>query len=153
MPTTNTSNEPTGRDRVAIGFDPGRDKCGIARVVLTGSPIATRVAEMAVVESAIAIERVVQQCQRFEVSVLAIGDGTSSKQWRQRLETVLPASVSLAIVNEHNSTQEARDRYWELYPPRRLQRLVPAKLRAIPRPIDDIVAVILVERWAAEFCP
>jgi hypothetical protein len=30
-----------------------------------------------------------------------------------------------------------------------LSRLLPPKLRSIPGPIDDIVAVILVERWIA----
>ena len=104
---------------------------------------------MAVVESARAIEWAIAQCRQYGVSVLAIGDGTSSKQWQTRLAAALPESVALVRVDEYNSTQEARDRYWELYPPRGLTRLVPAKLRSIPRPIDDIVATILVERWAA----
>lgn len=143
-----------------MGFDPGRDKCGIARVqwpcrsprVEAAGPVFRpdiTIDQMGVVESASAIAAVVAQCQTFAITTIVIGDGTSSKQWRQQLEAVLPATVTLVAVNEYNSTQEARDRYWRLHPPRGLSRIIPPKLRSIPGPIDDIVAVILVERWLA----
>lgn len=152
---------------LAIGFDPGRDKCGIARVKLPsrsrdqaqdrGQVLNTDKAfgagitidQMRVVESASAIADVVAQCQKFPIATIVMGDGTSSKYWRTQLEQALPDTVALVTVNEYNSTQEARDRYWILHPSRGLSRIIPAKLRSIPCPIDDIVAVILVERWLA----
>jgi RNase H-fold protein (predicted Holliday junction resolvase) len=160
---------------LAIGFDPGRDKCGIARVKLpsrspdqaqnqgqdrgqdrgqvlnTGEAFGSGITidQMRVVESASAIADVVAQCQEYPITTIVIGDGTSSKHWRKQLEQVLPDTVALVTVNEYNSTQEARDRYWILHPSRGLSRIIPAKLRSIPCPIDDIVAVILVERWLA----
>jgi RNase H-fold protein (predicted Holliday junction resolvase) len=145
--------------QLAIGFDPGRDKCGIARVLLacgapnqgdrTTSATEVMIDLMSVVDSSSAIAHVVQQCQEFPITTLVIGDGTSSKYWREQLAQVLPDTVTLVTVNEYNSTQEARDRYWVIHPPRGVSRIIPAKLRSIPRPIDDIVAVILVERWLA----
>ncbi|NJN61907.1 MAG: pre-16S rRNA-processing nuclease YqgF [Coleofasciculaceae cyanobacterium RL_1_1] len=142
-----------------IGFDPGRDKCGIARVkLLCRSPAhgaeqaftaSVLIDRMRVVESASAIADVVAQCQQFPITTVVMGDGTSSKHWRTQLEQILPATVTLVTVNEYNSTQEARDRYWTLHPSRGLSRIIPAKLRSIPCPIDDIVAVILIERWLA----
>lgn len=48
-----------------------------------------------------------------------------------------------------NSTLEARDRYWTMYPNRGLQRLIPLGLRVPPRPVDDIVAILLIERYFA----
>ncbi len=163
MHDSNDSKEP----QLAIGFDPGRDKCGIARVKLphrspdqaqdqgqaspTGETfgVGVTIDRMRVVESALAIADVVAQCQEFPIVTIVIGDGTSSKHWREQLEQVLPDTVTLVTVNEYNSTQEARDRYWTLHPSRGLSRIIPAKLRSIPCPIDDIVAVILVERWLA----
>jgi hypothetical protein len=55
--------------------------------------------------------------------------------------------VAVITVNETNSTLEARDRYWIMYPPQGLQRLIPQGLRIPPRPVDDIVAIILIERY------
>ena len=145
--------------QLAIGFDPGRDKCGIARVILPDganppqppkTPMTElRIDQMSVVESSAAIAHVLRQCQEFPITTVVIGDGTSSKYWRQQLQAGLPETVTLVTVDEYNSTQEARDRYWVLYPPRGIACLIPAKLRSIPHPIDDIVAVILVERWFA----
>ncbi|MEM9980093.1 MAG: resolvase, partial [Cyanobacteria bacterium P01_D01_bin.2] len=42
---------------------------------------------------------------------------------------------------------EARDRYWEMFPPKGLNRILPQSMRSIPRPIDDIVAILLIERY------
>jgi hypothetical protein len=54
-------------------------------------------------------------------------------------------------VDERSSSQQARQRYWDLYPARGCQRLVPRGMRTPPRPIDDIVALILLERYLAEY--
>jgi hypothetical protein len=37
-----------------------------------------------------------------------------------------------------------------MYPPRGLQRLIPQGLRIPARPIDDIVAILLIERYLAK---
>lgn len=62
-----------------------------------------------------------------------------------------PTSRGLAVeviaVDERNSTLEARDRYWQLFAPQGWQRLIPKGLRLPPRPIDDIVAIVLLERY------
>jgi RNase H-fold protein (predicted Holliday junction resolvase) len=51
------------------------------------------------------------------------------------------------LVDERYTSLEARDRYWEMYPPKGLMRLIPQPLRKISRPIDDIVAILLIERY------
>ncbi len=51
------------------------------------------------------------------------------------------------MVDERYSTLEARDRYWKMYPPKGLYHLIPQSLRPIPRPVDDIVAILLIERY------
>ena len=78
-----------------------------------------------------------------------MGNQTTAQQWYERLRQYLPAQIPLTFVNERNSTAEARERYWQLYPPQGLGRLVPLGLRTPPRPVDDIVAIVLIERhWA-----
>jgi hypothetical protein len=34
-----------------------------------------------------------------------------------------------------------------MYPPKGLTRLIPKSLRVPPRPVDDIVAILLIERY------
>ncbi|MEB3274840.1 MAG: pre-16S rRNA-processing nuclease YqgF [Prochlorothrix sp.] len=128
---------------VILGFDPGRDKCGLA--VWAGGRVLTH----AVVPAGETIATIAQWIQEFGVTQLVMGNQTTAKQWRSRLEQELVPCPPLALVDERNSTLEARDRYWQLYPPRGLTRLLPRGLRQPPRPIDDIVAILLIERYRA----
>ncbi|MBO9999189.1 MAG: Holliday junction resolvase RuvX [Cyanobacteria bacterium SID2] len=124
-----------------LGFDPGRDKCGVALV--RGSKTLL---ENTVVSSELAIETLRSICQRYPVTTLVIGDRTTSQHWQHQITAALP-HCSIVRVDEHNSTLEARDRYWTMYPPRGLSRIIPAGMRVPPRPIDDIVAILLIERY------
>lgn len=124
-----------------LGFDPGRDKCGLAVVQGVGN-----VLEAQVVASDRALDRLKTFCDRFGSTTLIIGDRTTSRQWQDRIAQQFP-DLRLVRVNEHNSTLAARDRYWLMYPPRGLGRLIPQGLRLPPRPIDDIVAILLIERY------
>jgi len=124
-----------------LGFDPGRDKCGLALVRGDRHPLRH---EVVPAEQAIAILQDWLQAETPEC--LVMGDGTTTKQWQTQLEQAF-STLAIALVDERNSTLEARDRYWQLYPPQGLQRLVPLGMRVPPRPVDDIVAILLVERY------
>ena len=67
----------------------------------------------------------------------------------KKLTQSLSTSIEIELVNEQNSTVEARSRYWQMYPPQglNLNRLLPIGLRTPPQPVDDIVAIILIERY------
>ena len=125
-----------------LGFDPGRDKCGVA-VMGEDSTIYYH----AVLLAEQVITTITGLCQKFGVDRLVIGDQTTSKLWREKLTEILPKSVAIVTVNERNSTLEARDRYWQMYPPRGIFKLIPLKMQVPPRPIDDIVAILLIERY------
>ncbi len=88
--------------------------------------------------------------QKFPISTLVVGDQTSAKDWKQRLSSGLPEPPRIILVNERYSTLEARDRYWQMYPPTGLSRLIPEGMRGLPRPIDDIVAILLIERYLGQ---
>ncbi len=126
-----------------FGFDPGKDKCGIAIVTLEGNSIRHEV-----IASDRAIAMLQSWMQTHEIQSLILGDQTGSKKWRSRIIEALP-NLQVITVDERFSSQQARDRYWNLYPAQGIQKLVPLGMRTPPRPIDDIVAIILVERYLA----
>ena len=125
-----------------LGFDPGKDKCGVAvmgrdknisyhQVVLSESTIST----------------IQSLCQQFPIELLVIGDQTTSKSWKQKLTQSLSPSINVVQVDERYSSLEARERYWQMYPATGLSRLIPQGMRTPPRPVDDIVAIVLIERY------
>jgi len=123
-----------------LGFDPGRDKCGLALVNETGT-----VMRQEVVRSDQALLTIEQWYAHDPIQKIVLGNQTTSKEWQATLQAKFPL-LPILRVDERNSTLEARDRYWKLYPPKGLMRLIPKGMRVPPGPIDDIVAIILVER-------
>jgi RNase H-fold protein (predicted Holliday junction resolvase) len=127
---------------VILGFDPGRDKCGLA---VMGKERQLLYHE--VVPSQDAIVTIQQLYQQFSIEMIVMGNQTTAKSWRQKLDRDLSPPMPIVMVDERYSTLEARDRYWQMYPPKGLQRLSPQGMREPPRPIDDIVAILLIERY------
>jgi RNase H-fold protein (predicted Holliday junction resolvase) len=131
------------KDRTILGFDPGKDKCGVAvmggdRALLYHQVLAT----------AQVIAQINNLCPQYNVARIVMGDQTTAKQWQQQLIAAFP-DLPISLVDERYSSLEARDRYWQMYPPNLLTKLIPQGMRQPPRPIDDIVAIILIERYLA----
>ena len=59
-----------------------------------------------------------------------------AKADQAKLQTAFP-DLSIVQVDERYSSLEARDRYWQMYPPQGLTRLIPQGMRQPPRPIDE----------------
>jgi RNase H-fold protein (predicted Holliday junction resolvase) len=127
-----------------LGFDPGRDKCGIA---VMGQD--QQIHYHQVVSADTALETIARLRQTYPISLLVIGDQTTTKQWQTRLNQALTPPLPITTVDERFSTLAARERYWQMYPPQGLQRFVPQGMREPPRPVDDIVAIVLLERYLA----
>ncbi|MBD2275664.1 pre-16S rRNA-processing nuclease YqgF [Nostoc sp. PCC 7120 = FACHB-418] len=127
---------------VILGFDPGKDKCGLAVMGLDRQLYYHQV-----VASADAIAIINTLRQQFPISMLVMGNQTTAKRWKQQLQQELAEALNIVLVDEHYSTLEARDRYWQMYPPKGLTKLLPHGMRQPPRPIDDIVAILLIERY------
>ncbi|MBD1920947.1 pre-16S rRNA-processing nuclease YqgF [Microcoleus sp. FACHB-831] len=125
-----------------LGFDPGRDKCGLA---VLGVDRQLHYHQVVPSEDAIATIESLQT--QFPIATLVMGDQTTSKKWKQKLSTSLSQEVKIVLVDERYSSLEARDRYWQMYPPKGLSSLIPQGLRQPPRPVDDIVAILLIERY------
>ena len=100
-----------------------------------------------VVPAAEAIATLNRLLHEYRVSILVMGDRTTAKDWHQQIDRCLTQPPPIVTVDEHYSTLEARDRYWQMYPAKGLTRLIPQGMRQPPRPVDDIVAIILIERY------
>ena len=137
-----TFSEFSPTQPVILGFDPGKDKCGLA---VMGLDRQLYYHQVVTAQKAIATIETLRQ--QFPVSLLVMGNQTTSKQWKQQLNQVLVEQLSIILVDERYSTLEARDRYWQMYPPKGLTKLLPQGMRQPPRPIDDIVALLLIERY------
>ncbi len=129
------------RQQTILGFDPGKDKCGIAVMASDRSVMY---------HQTIATDQIITQIEvldrQYSIDLIVMGDQTTAKQWRQKL-TAAFANLPIELVDERYSSLEARDRYWQMYPPSFLTSLIPQGLRQPPRSIDDLVAIILIERY------
>lgn len=125
-----------------LGFDPGKDKCGIAVMGLD-----RQLQYHEVIPSSDAIATIAKLRDKFPISLLVMGDQTTSKRWKKELQTNLGEQFNIVLVDERYTTLEARDRYWQMFPPKGISKLLPQGMRQPPRPIDDIVAILLIERY------
>lgn len=130
---------PLSREERLVGLDPGRSKCGMA--------LAEAHSAQVLGAGVLAPEACWEQLQRWRqqgaVAAVVLGNGTGSRTWQRRLEA---AALAVIVVPEAGTTLAARQRYWELEPPRGWRRLVPQGMRIPPRDYDDVVAQLLLER-------
>jgi RNase H-fold protein (predicted Holliday junction resolvase) len=125
-----------------LGFDPGRQKCGVAVMGLDRS-----IHFHEVVSSGAILPTLERLCQEYPISLLIMGNQTSAKEWQQKLQAHFQSGLRIIAIDERYSSLEARNRYWQMYPPKGLTRLLPEGMRQPPRPVDDIVAIVLIERY------
>jgi RNase H-fold protein (predicted Holliday junction resolvase) len=137
-----TPREFSPTQPVILGFDPGRDKCGVAVMGLD-----RQLQYHEVIPANEAIATIEELRLKFPISLVVMGNQTTAKQWKQQLTQGLADAVNIILVDERYTTLEARDRYWQMYPPKGITKLLPKGLRQPPRPIDDIVAILLIERY------
>jgi RNase H-fold protein (predicted Holliday junction resolvase) len=137
----------TDRQQTILGFDPGKDKCGIA--IVDGD---RRLLYHQTIVTEQIIGQILALCQLYPIDRIVMGDQTTAQQWRQKLTTAFP-DLPIDLVDERYSSLEARDRYWQMYPPNFFTRLIPQGMRQPPRPIDDLVAIILIERYLTKNLP
>lgn len=126
---------------VYLGVDPGRDKTGAA--LMTASGILLRQAILATKDIRAELEQFVGD---IPVAGIVMGNGTTSQGMKEQLEKEFP-QLPIFVVNEYNSTQEAKELYWQLNPPKGLKKLLPKALLSTPAAVDGLAAAVLVKRY------
>lgn len=126
-----------------LAVDPGREKTGVA-VIHTDKTLIH--CEIVATES---IKEHIESILDTEgITTIVCGDGTNHQRVFNILDTLAKAAhVRAVLVNEKHTTEEARRRYFEVYKPTGWRRLVPKGMLYPPRPIDDMTAWIIGERY------
>ena len=123
---------------LVAGIDPGRSKCGL----VLADPADSQIRQAAILPPQACLA-LLQGWRQEGLDQVVLGNGTGSEGWVVRIGK---QRIKLVLVDESGSTLAARDRYWQLWPPRGWMRLLPAGMRMPPRDIDDVVAQLLIER-------
>ena len=126
-------------DRVAaanlVSFDPGRN-IGVAWVA----------PDQAALRLAVVSESELAELPLPPEATILVGDGTGH---REVVAALRRRGFEPRIVDERNTTLEARSLYFRDHPARGLARLLPAGMRSPERSIDDYAAYAIALRWLA----
>lgn len=131
-------------DKTVLAIDPGSSKAGMA-VVSRVEGSAAKLVWRAVVQATEVVAKVREIQAEHEFSMVVVGSGTRSRATVDALREAFP-SIGILVVDEKDTTIQARERYWEHHVRPWWRRLVPATLQVPPEPVDDFVAMILAER-------
>lgn len=130
--------------KTVLAIDPGSSKVGMALVSRDGDGKVEILWRMVSPREQL-IESVRTAAETAAYSLIIVGSGTTSKQIIGELREVFP-SAPILVVDEKDTSYQARERYWEYNPRRGWRRFVPATMQVPPEPVDDFVAFILAER-------
>ncbi|MCH2667796.1 MAG: hypothetical protein MKZ59_07505 [Deinococcales bacterium] len=125
-------------DEVILAIDPGLN-IGIALVHLDGSIKHREI---------VTLEELRDYClSRGEMVV--VGNGTGSGKV---LEILQQKGCNYTICDETNTSFEARDLYFQDFPPKGLVRFLPRGLWFPNVPIDDYAACVIARRYLTGSC-
>lgn len=131
-------------EKVVLAVDPGTEKCGLALVVQTVED-SLEIVYRAIVPSEHLVSYIHKAYSVRGFDMVIVGSGTGSKKMVHCIREEFP-SMSLLIVDEKDTSLQARERYWEHHPRTGWRRLLPSSLQVPPAPIDDFAALVLAER-------
>lgn len=131
-----------------LAVDPGSSKCGLA-VVSRSAGGRIDLLWRCIVPVEALVDEINAVAHAHPFSMVIVGNGTRSKDIAGLIRDGSP-SMGILVVDERDTTMQARERYWEHNPRRGWRRLLPATLQTPPEPVDDFVALILAERVLKE---
>ena len=123
-----------------ISIDPGKCKCGLVLV-----DISQKKVDKAIVISTELLPEYLKTLKSLHnISKVIMGNGTSSKENVEKLEFI---KEDLIIFEEKNTTYRAKKRFFEFFPIRGLQILLPREFLIINKNLDAISALIILEDY------
>lgn len=134
-------------DKTLLAIDPGSAKCGLA-LVHRDEHDDIHLVWHGIIPPAQVPERVTELQIQHNFSLIVVGNGTTSRTLVEALRESMP-SIGILVIDEKDTSVQARERYWEHNPRRGLWKFLPATLRVPKEPIDDYAALVLAERVLA----
>lgn len=135
-------------EKVVLAIDPGSSKCGLALVRRTEeSNIELLWRDIVPPEELTAALDKAKAVAPY--SMVIVGSGTKATPTVTTIRDAMPA-MGILVIDEKDTTMQARERYWEHNPRRSWRRLFPSTMLSPPDPVDDFAALILAERVLSE---
>jgi len=125
-----------------LAIDPGKYKCGLAILGFDKT-----IFEKQIIKRTAIITATLAYFNKYQILTVVVGDSSNG---RSLAKEFAKQNISVALIDEKNSTLEARELYWQESPPKGLWKLLPQSLRIPPRPVDDYAAVILAQRYLSK---
>jgi len=123
-----------------ITIDPGKNKCGLVL-----AEIGEKKVYKAIIVKSELLENYVRNLITVEdISQIIIGNGTTSRDIRQKLHFFKKEIITF---EEKNTTYRAKERYFELFPITGLKFLIPREIFIINKNLDAISALIILEDY------
>ena len=123
-----------------ITIDPGKSKCG-----LVIAEISEKKVYKAIILKSELLENYVRHLIAAEdISQIIIGNGTTSKEIREKLYFFKKEIITF---EEKNTTFRAKARYFELFPISGLKFLLPREVFILNKNLDAISALIILEDY------
>lgn len=124
-----------------MGIDPGRNKCGIAIMNKEAKVIFKTI--VATSNLSREIEKLLSS---YSIDKCILGNGTYADKVFNILQLLIDEK-KIIFIEEENSTYVAEQRYLEENPPLGLNFLNKIIKFKPKRPLDDYVAVVLIEKF------
>ena len=123
-----------------ITIDPGKSKCGLVL-----AEISEKKVYKAIILKSELLENYVRHLIAAEdISQIIIGNGTTSKEIREKLYFFKKEIISF---EEKNTTYRAKARYFEIFPISGLKFLIPREVFILNKNLDAISALIILEDY------
>ena len=123
-----------------ITIDPGKSKCG-----LVIAEISEKKVYKAIILKSELLENYVRHLIAAEdISQIIIGNGTTSKEIREKLYFFKKEIITF---EEKNTTYRAKARYFEIFPISGLKFLMPREVFILNKNLDAISALIILEDY------
>ncbi len=123
-----------------IAIDPGKSKCGLVLADISKK----KVYEAIIIKSAFIENHVRNLITAEDVSQIIIGNGTTSREIREKLYFFKKEIITF---EEKNTTYRAKVRYFELFPISGLKFLMPREVFILNKNLDAISALIILEDY------
>ena len=123
-----------------VTIDPGKSKCGLVL-----AEISEKKVYKAIILKSELLENYVRNLIIAEdISQIIIGNGTTSKEIREKLYFFKKEIITF---EEKNTTYRAKARYFELFPISGLKFLMPREVFILNKNLDAISALIILEDY------
>ena len=123
-----------------ITIDPGKSKCGLVLAEISEKKVYKAI----ILKSEVLENYVRNLIAAEEISQIIIGNGTTSREIREKLYFFKKEIITF---EEKNTTYRAKARYFELFPISGLKFLIPREVFILNKNLDAISALIILEDY------